>query len=133
MYSLFAYGTLVIEEIMEGVTDKHFHGVNAVIHDFARFRIRNVTYPGIVPHKGGLVNGTLYCGIDRDALTKIDDFEGDLYERIPVTVFTEDGKPCEAFTYVVKDTYRGIVTDEEWDIDEFMELHFNSEFLRRNT
>ena len=125
MHTLFVYGTLITDEVMKRVTGRTFQGRKAVLPGFARYRIKEASYPGIVPHADSIVQGKLYFNIDHDSLTRLDDFENDLYVRVKVQVRADDGRTYEAFTYQVKDTETGSLSDEQWDIEEFKSEHIN--------
>jgi len=55
MKNLFAYGTLMCQEIMLAVTGFPFRGVRGLLRDYHRGTIRGEVYPGIVPRRGGVV------------------------------------------------------------------------------
>lgn len=126
VHRLFAYGTLMIEEIMETVTGSTFKSIDALLQGHVRYRMRDVLYPGIVKNEGSVVRGTVYCDIDDDTMSRLDAFEDDVYERVVVDVLASDGDRLEACTYRIKDGYETVLTAEVWDPDEFREKHMRS-------
>jgi hypothetical protein len=53
--NLFAYGTLMCQDIMFAVTGFPFRGVRGILRDYHRGTIRGEVYPGIVPRRGEVV------------------------------------------------------------------------------
>lgn len=129
MYALFAYGTLTIAEIMKMIAGRSFSSKHAVLHGFVRSRIKGATYPGIMAWDDSHVKGKLYFNIDDDALEKLDAFEDQMFERILVHAVTDDGMVYEAFTFKVKDAAIDVLTDQDWDREEFKRKHM-SMFLK---
>ncbi len=131
MHRLFAYGTLVIEDVMRQVTGRTFRSRNALLRGFARYRIKDVHYPGIISCEDAAVKGKLYFGIDDISLARLDYFEGDLYEKITVRVTADDGCTYDACTYKVKDEHSRALSHEPWDPEEFKREHINL-FIRED-
>ena len=118
--TVFAYGTLQIPEVMVAVTGRTFPAESATLHGFARYRIRGTSYPGVRPRAGASVSGVLYCGLDCDALRRLDGFEDDYYCRQVLTVITSRNAAVQAQVYVVEQQYyASLVDDTPWDLDEF--------------
>jgi len=59
MKNLFAYGTLMCQEIMLAVTSFLFRGARGLLRDYRRGTIRGEVYPGIVPRRGKVVEYAL--------------------------------------------------------------------------
>ena len=116
--NLFAYGTLMIPEIFSEVTARSYEPENAVLNDYARFRLEEEPFPAIVKAKGKSTEGVIYRLIDLTAFRRLDAFEGELYARTPVLVRTETGVDL-AMTYVLKDQYRHRLTDLPWSLETF--------------
>ncbi len=98
--NLFAYGTLMNKTILKAVCGKTFTSQEGNIKNFKKFSPRS-GYPYIVQKEEHQVEGILYSGIDRDSMTKIDQYEseGTLYNREKIKVFTKKGI-VEAYTYI---------------------------------
>ncbi len=119
-YSVFTYGSLLFPEIMTAVTARSFPSHPAFLARYARYRVRNASYPGIIPSPDASVTGCLYTGIDLSTLKKLDHFEGDLYERQTVEVHC-DNQLRSAQTYVVAPGQEHHLTKTPWDPDYFKE------------
>ena len=114
MRTLFAYGTLIFDEVMRQVTGRTFRGIDALLPGYARYRIKDAPYPGIIPCDGAVVKGKVYFDIDDKSLAMLDQYEGGLYEKITVQVRIDNGETCDAIAYKVKDTHKGMLTHELW-------------------
>ena len=117
--NLFAYGTLIFDDVMMRVTGRTFQGRAAVLQGYARYGMMSGPYPGIVQKKGSAVEGKLYFHIDDDSLKRLDEFEGDQYDRIHVKVKDEKGRLQDALTYKVKDACAHQVSCEAWRPEQF--------------
>jgi len=121
---LFCYGSLEFEAVMREVTGRSFAGEPAALDGFARYRVRDAHYPGLVPEPGAQTPGTLYRALDAAALAALDRFEGALYARRTLEVVRlRDATPARAEVYVVRDAHRHTLTAEPWDKSDFARDH----------
>ena len=118
--NLFAYGTLMCEDIMHEVAGELFERVPGTISGFSRYRVRGETYPGLVPQEGGSVDGVLYLNITRSAWERLDRFEGAMYETVTLPVVC-NGKIIAAESYIVKPAFRHLLENTLWDFSLFLE------------
>ena len=126
---VFTYGTLMIPEVMAAVTAGRFPSRPADLPGYVRYRVRDESYPGIVPAAGEIVSGVLYLDVTAAALARLDRFEGDLYERTAVTVRFENETGLPAATYIIHAAHRNRLTSEPWDLEAFRRDHLAG-FLR---
>jgi len=120
MNHLFTYGSLMCADIMQRVAGCRAQSTEAVLRDFFRSGIHREDYPGIVPRPGASVTGVLYLDLPAEAVRRLDVFEGELYERRQVEVFSPDYGVCSAMAYVVKDCYRDRLNNKEWSYAQFL-------------
>jgi gamma-glutamylcyclotransferase (GGCT)/AIG2-like uncharacterized protein YtfP len=120
-HSLFAYGTLVFEDILEMVVGRTLPSLPAHIHDHVRYRVEGEVYPALIEKPGGRVDGRLYTGLDDHAIALLDRFEGDFYDRVEILAVTDDGISHRALTYRVRDEHAHRVTQELWAPSAFGE------------
>lgn len=113
---LFAYGTLQLPELAQAITGKSFAAEDAVLDDYACFAVRDQAYPGAVESPGDRVPGRLYAGVDTESLSRLDRFEGVLYERRRLDVRGSGGSAVCAWVYVVPSERRAALSDEPWDV-----------------
>jgi gamma-glutamylcyclotransferase (GGCT)/AIG2-like uncharacterized protein YtfP len=116
---LFAYGTLRCADIMAEVTGMQPSGVSAVLSGYTCYQVRNESYPAIAATPNGVVQGLLYEDIPTEVWTRLDRFEGNMYERRTVIV-TMRGESIPAQTYVIGDSYRDLLEPVEWNYDCFL-------------
>ncbi|MDH4204713.1 MAG: gamma-glutamylcyclotransferase [Desulfobacteraceae bacterium] len=119
--NIFAYGTLLIPCVMYAVTAREFRFKNAILKGYARFTVKGESYPGIIPVADAVTKGIVYFDVDKLSLERLDDFEGNLYQRKPVRVETEEREIRDAKTYVIKPEYRGCLSWERWDVRKFIQ------------
>ena len=120
--SLFSYGTLQSPRVLMAVAGKEYQGVEAVLLNYAIFRVRGTVYPGIIPAKGNIVRGLVYRNIADDTFRRLDDFEGEQYERIIVSaVLRRDHSLVRAYAYRILEGQRDILSSEGWDLEHFLQ------------
>jgi gamma-glutamylcyclotransferase (GGCT)/AIG2-like uncharacterized protein YtfP len=127
--NLFVYGTLRIPSVMYAVTVRRFRGIGAFIKGYARYSVKGESYPGIIPATNAVTDGIVYLDVDELSLKRLDEFEGDLYQRTPIPAETGKGEIYDAETYVIKPEYRRCLTSKEWHLNEFFQNHLES-FLK---
>lgn len=128
--NLFAYGTLLCEDIMERVSGCRLSYEPATLKDYSRRSVRGEHYPGIIPQVGAFVEGAVYLDVPDSAWQRLDRFEGDMYTRRLVQVELKKSKPLFAATYVVHTSFLHFLEETEWDYTEFLRNGKNN-FLRR--
>lgn len=120
MNALFAYGTLICSDIMKDVSGLDVRGEPAKLEDFRRGLVRGEVFPAILPAPGHCVQGVVYQPITKSAWSRLDDFEGDIYERQAVNVRLSDGRMLSAGTYVIVPPSAHLLTNRKWDLDHFL-------------
>ena len=116
---IFTYGTLMFPLVMKAVTGREFPLKKARVRNCARFKVKGESYPGLTPLKGAETEGVLYVDVDALSVRRLDDFEGELYERAEIPAHTLGGESLTAQTYVIKAQYRDRLSSEEWDPRHF--------------
>src|SRR3974377_1337130 len=96
---LFAYGTLMSEDILRAATGSRFPAAPGVLRGFRRNRIRGEVYPGIIPRPEERAAGIVYSNLTEDDWRRLDLFEGEMYVRSAVIVQMGDGTVRQAQTY----------------------------------
>lgn len=123
---VFAYGTLMVPAVMEAVTGRRWASEPALLRDYARFRLRGASYPGILPQAGATTDGVLYRAVDPAALARLDAFEGRFYDRLRVRVETPKETQHPAEVYVVAPAHRHRLSAETWHLDAFRREHLDA-------
>jgi hypothetical protein len=120
---LFAYGTLLVPEVMRRVTGRTFRATAATLRGYAALRFLDHVFPGLVAFPDKTAEGILYFDLDPATLKRITAFEGDMYRLTTVTVETCSGEWTEAGVFVTRPAYRRYLLAREWDADDFRERH----------
>jgi len=126
---IFAYGTLLIPDVMYAVTTRVFRFKNAILRGYARFTVKGESYPGIIPVTDAATEGIIYIDVDESSLERLDAFEGDMYQRTPILAETEGGEIFNAEAYVVKPKFRNHLSSSDWNMKEFDQKHLKA-FLK---
>ena len=114
---LFVYGSLLFDDVFRAVTGRSAPHAPAVLEGYARYRIRDATYPAIVAEPGARTEGVVYAGLDAQAVLALDRFEGEMYTRERVTVRATDGRARAVETYVFVDELHHLLAPEPWHPD----------------
>lgn len=117
-YRLFTYGTLMIPQVFKKVTGLYPKTTPGVLLNYDCFRLKNQTYPGIVFKPRASTNGIVYFDLTQETIKKLDVFEGDLYDRVSVSVSLETNT-VDAFVYVLKPQAQHYLSNDRWSKTEF--------------
>jgi gamma-glutamylcyclotransferase (GGCT)/AIG2-like uncharacterized protein YtfP len=120
LQDLFTYGSLMCEDIMASVGGARLTGIPAILPGFRRFLVRDEQYPGVVAEDAGTVAGLVYHRISPAGWSRLDAFEGEMYERRPVTVHLESGAATQVYCYVFRPEFHHRLTTEQWDYAAFL-------------
>ncbi len=129
-HRLFCYGSLRVAEVIQAVIGCAPHGRQAALPNHALRRIRDASYPGVIPQARASTPGCVYDGLSDDDLARLDDFEGEPYSRELRTVRFEDGDEAEAWVYLLPDNRLDWLTDDPWDLETFRRNDL-ADFMRR--
>lgn len=130
---VFIYGTLCAIPLLAWALTGDSSQVSVVsplirrakVDGFARYRLSNRDYPAAVRCEGSKICGYLVTFSHQSQRRKLDDFEGAIYQEIPVQANIVDqcgrptGETVEADMYLWNGSMDG-VTGEPWDLDEFI-------------
>lgn len=117
---LFAYGTLMCEDIMEEVSGDSFLCQQGLLHGYSRWCVVNEEYPAIAPDESGSVDGVVYMNVTDAAWDRLDRFEGEMYICIPVKIEFENGTSLIAETYVTRPEFKQRLNQEPWSFQTFL-------------
>jgi gamma-glutamylcyclotransferase (GGCT)/AIG2-like uncharacterized protein YtfP len=123
MDNLFAYGTLMCDEIMRevaGCCPLHLPGM---LRGYRRRCVKGELYPALVPDSEGCVEGVVYRNVPDPAWDRLDRFEGEMYARQPGLIELGDGEFLPAATYVVRPEFRDRLdhATADWDFAHFLQ------------
>ena len=125
---IFVYGTLMaaplLAWVLKGDASKAVDVLSrrkpGTILGFERHRIHHCDYPALIRSNDtcAQVDGYIIFPATLSEWMKLDDFEGDSYERTPVIVRILDGSELDAFTYLWKGEADALA-DEDWSFEYF--------------
>jgi gamma-glutamylcyclotransferase (GGCT)/AIG2-like uncharacterized protein YtfP len=120
--NLFTYGTLQNAEILAQVVGRSWPSSPALLDGYARYRVNGKPYPAIVEEPGAQVQGSLYSGVSQIELERLDEYEGELYQRCALRVWVGP-QAIDAFTYLLRGEYRALLSVELWELADFEREH----------
>ena len=82
MTSLFCYGTLCEPRILSAIIGKTLPTSEAKLINYACLRVRGAAYPGLKKQHDATTTGVIYQEVTTQDLRKLDEYEGDEYERV---------------------------------------------------
>jgi gamma-glutamylcyclotransferase (GGCT)/AIG2-like uncharacterized protein YtfP len=130
MPHLFAYGSLQLLEVFAAVTGQRTFGHPASIEGYARYRLKNLSYPGLVAQTGAVTDGILYPALDAGVWARLDRFEDKFYRRETLKVLAQGLGVMSAEVYVVPYDELEMIDRRPWSLEEFRQQDLYS-FMRR--
>ena len=116
---LFVYGTLMVPRVMAAVCGYRRAGEPAILTGHRCRRVRGEVYPGIIAANGEQVKGLLYRDVSALEITRLDAFEGEIYERCAVQVRLGSAV-VQSQTYRLAASYRDLLSTEQWTLEGFL-------------
>jgi gamma-glutamylcyclotransferase (GGCT)/AIG2-like uncharacterized protein YtfP len=120
VHDLFTYGSLMCADIMAEVVGARLRSTPAILLGYRRYLVRDAQYPGVVTDPDGTVAGQVYHGISEAGWGRLDRFEGEMYDRRPVTVRLESGIETLVDCYLFRPEFAHRLTATEWDYAAFL-------------
>ena len=103
----------------------------ALLFGFERRKVKDDVYPALVPGTNDhRVEGQIIRDLNAVDLARLDLFEGVMYERNPVTVYTGMGFETKAAaeTYICRPQFMFMISEECWTLVQFTKMG-KKEFL----
>lgn len=118
--SVFTYGTLMSERVLQVVLGRVPVWSHAELDGFARVPLGNERcYPGALVRPGAKIRGRILHGVNADELARLDRFEGDEYEPVVVEgIRLDSGALVDARVWKLAQ-FEGIL-DGQWDYNKFV-------------
>ena len=120
MKHLFAYGTLMCEDIFHDVSGCRRPHISGYLCGYSRRAVKEEPYPAIFPDENGVTKGIVYLHLPEPAWQLLDRFEGDMYHRNFVRVESEDGRIISAMAYVIQPEFLNLLEPFEWNFENFL-------------
>lgn len=116
---LFVYGSLMFPYNLLRIIGRIPLTQGGAIYGYKRLEIKNDLYPTIVKaEKLSLVTGKLIYGLTKSEAEKIEDYEGELYERRTLTCRTFSGEEL-CWTYQLKPEFISLITQQDWSLKRY--------------
>mgnify|MGYP001084856298 CR=1 FL=1 len=122
MATLFCYGTLVFEKVILRLIGRVPESTAAVIENYARYRIADTDFPGIIPKPNERVRGILYQELTSNEMNILDDYEGECFGREQVWIRNEEGRLERCWVYIFKSEYYHLLVREPWDPECYFKI-----------
>ena len=127
MSHVFTYGSLMFETVWNLVAQGEYEKSDATLANYIRRAVINQEYPAVLPQIDPAgVDGILYFNVTDNDVLRLDEFEGQFYTRKQEQVMVKNNTLLSAEVYVIKDHYRHIVSENEWD-----PVHFETTGINR--
>lgn len=128
--SVFFFGTLMHQEVLETVLDRrvaeHETTEPAILAGWRRERAAAASYPVLVPDPGAAVEGRLLHRPSERCILRINHFEDDEYRADRVTV-TVGRTPLTAWVFLPLDHVAMMQpSGEPWHLDHWAEQHLDA-------
>ncbi len=121
---VFAYGTLMLPEIVRALLGRLPEGEAARLAGYIRHPIRGEAYPGVIAQPDAAVDGVLWHGLHSGEMALLDAWEGPYYERRRIAVrpcSAIDGPTLAAWAWVVLDHQAAVLEAGDWSATAFRE------------
>lgn len=116
MRHVFCYGSLMFPEVWHRVVQGRYDTLEGALSGYERRGVKDELFPCLIPGDASdLVQGVIYLGVGSDDLTRLDAFEGPLYDRQAAVCRGMDHHLYAVDVYILKACYRALVADEVWD------------------
>ena len=123
--NLFAYGTLIFEEILSKLLGAEHISIPGLLENYKIIKFYNAEYPGIIPDIESNVSGKIIFGINEQDISILDAYEGVMYKRSILKVKALS-KEYDCHVYVVDDNYREELSEEPWCPIDFKNNSLNN-------
>ncbi len=120
MPHLFVYGTLMCDDIMFEVSGEMLSSEPVTLDDHSCRAVIQQPFPALISCPGESVNGLLFRDVSKAVWQRLDRFEGVMYQRNEVNVYSPSGENFSALSYMPVPEYMANVSDTRWDYNQFI-------------
>lgn len=130
-HSVFTYGTLMSEAVLQIVLGRVPQRVDGVLHNYHRRPILGQVYPAVTSAPGKSVLGKVVRNLTTAEIVVLDAFEDPAYERCLLPVVLNSGEQISARVWVRPiENVDDLDTENDWSYDTFRANH-ECEYLNR--
>ena len=118
---IFTYGSLMYDPVWQSLVTQNYAFQIGFVHGFARKSVIQQTYPALIQstQTASRVSGKVYLNVSAEDCIKLDEFEGEEYDRINLEVELETGEHILADTYIFKPEFYHRIDKSDWSVAEF--------------
>ncbi len=115
---LFTYGSLMFPQVWTTVVRGDYQQQPVRLQGYRRCCIKSEIYPAaITASAANFIDGQLYLNMDAADQQRLDQFEGDDYEKIEAPLMLAEGGVLIAAVYLYR--YPERLEAQEWDVQWF--------------
>ncbi len=105
---------------MVDVSGCHLPYTTGTLRGFSRWAVKRELYPAVVQDNDGTVNGVVYLNVPDSAWNRLDQYEGEMYNRQSVDIVSDNGETIYAEIYVLQPGFINQLDGSDWDFDDFV-------------
>ncbi len=128
--TLFAYGSLMFDEVWLHVVGRGRPSAAAALRDHAAYTVAGYSFPGMVAETGATTPGRLYFDLSPGDWERLDAFEDTFYQRLAVSAVDAGGQAHHAQAYLVPAARADVLSATRWTPGWFAD-HALGDFLDR--
>lgn len=114
---LFVYGTLMYPALFFEKTGEVPNYTPAELHHYSVRQLNGRPYPGLVKETDGKAVGLLVRNVSAESMALLDQYEGEEYELIEVTIRCEK-QEVKAKAYAIQPDFLHLIMEEVWQADK---------------
>ena len=118
--NLFAYGTLMIEDVFNKFSKHPIQKSNGYLIGYECRQLNNRIYPGIIIGQG-IVNGIIYHQLTQEDFLNLDAYEGEEYSREKVLINKSATEQISAWCYLYKKEFFNNLLIDRWSLDWYFD------------
>ncbi|MER2490432.1 gamma-glutamylcyclotransferase family protein [Catenovulum sediminis] len=122
---VFTYGSLMYSEVWQRVVSEKYQSETARIYGFCRKKVVNEHYPVLKLQDNAICQGRLYLNVTLTDIHRLDDFEGEYYDRVTRLVSLSNGHQVKAQVYLLNSQFSHICSHQNWSTSEFEKTGLN--------
>ena len=107
-------------DIMWKISGSKLVQLPGILKGFSRRVVKGELYPAIIADSENCVQGIVYTDVSESAWSRLDDFEGEMYDRRRVTIELLSGTAILADAYICKHAFLHCLDAKDWDFEEFV-------------
>ena len=119
--SIFAYGTLAIDSVMETLLGRIPLSEPGVLRGYRSAKLRDHLFPAVVADAASTTRGRIYAPLPVDEVALLDAFEWSAYQRVTEPVQTGSGQIRLCSVYVLPLDKQSALSEIAWDQQGFVE------------